>query len=225
MRKVVNIIFIISLVLSLSACSDNIIWGYEHPDFVTQYTAEEHVERIRQRTAEKFETEILNGDIVGVNVEIVYAFYDDDPEYFLVELEFYKEWKSFYEANNMEEVEYTTKYKHLIGYIHNDKYYAGLKYYDSNSFNNVEKLYGFIDGKSSYSYYGYEDSKKYYGASAQGVLVEDEIIELAYATCLQDGIIESHDHISGQCPAGEVISPSKYEKLMKGNKKMYSREY
>ena len=74
--------------------------GYTHPKFKTKYTEEEHVQRITARTEEIFAEEIESGEILNYEVEIVYAFYDNDPEYFLVELEYAEEWESRYENPN-----------------------------------------------------------------------------------------------------------------------------
>ena len=93
----------------------------KHPDFQTEYTIEEHIDRIRARTEENFSKEIQVGKIVNIEIEILYAFYDSDPEYFMVELEYAKEFAGEYTYRDdywMETpVSYTTKYKHFIGFI------------------------------------------------------------------------------------------------------------
>lgn len=222
MKLFLKILIVILALLFCVGCNEK-IGGYDHPTFVTNYTEEEHVERIRQRTAEKFEKEIVNQEIVDIHVEIIYAFYDNDPEYFLVEIEYAREWINAYknpdysssDESSQEYIEYTTKYKHLIGFIENDKYKTGLMYYDS-----------FIDGRSSYSFYGYRSAKKYYGGLCQAVEIDGQIIELSNGECLRDGIIENHSHYSFyECTMGRVIKESEYEKLMKSNYKLFKFAY
>ena len=131
---------LISLVIFSSDVSKE--GDYVHPDFVTEYTIEEHIERIKQRTKERFANEISSGEIVNFTVDIVHAFYDDDPEYFLVELEYKDEWigkyANEYKWSNIagllpekpeEYVYYSTKYKHFLGKITNDWYHSGIWFY------------------------------------------------------------------------------------------------
>ena len=85
-------IFPFLLVVLLGACSC-VPGYYRHPRFKTKYTIEEHIQRISERTEEKFSWQIAEGIIADYTVDIIYAFYDDDPEYFLVELEYAEEFQ------------------------------------------------------------------------------------------------------------------------------------
>ena len=130
-----------------------------HPIFKTEYTEEEHIARLSARTEERFATEIESGEIVDFEIEIVYAFYDNDPEYFLVTLEYAEE---FFIAE-----EKTTKYKYTMGIIVEDEYrYASLSGY----------MHGFKDGPSPYHYLGYGNAKKYYGWSRHAVATEEGVL-------------------------------------------------
>ena len=130
-----------------------------HPIFKTEYTEEEHIARLSARTEERFASEIESGEIVDFEIEIVYAFYDNDPEYFLVTLEYAEE---FFIAE-----EKATKYKYTIGIIVQDEYrYCSLEGY----------INGFKDGPSPYHYLGYENAKKYYGGAKHAVATEEGVL-------------------------------------------------
>ena len=59
---------------------------YYHPTYQSNLTVAEHKAEITKRTEEIFKKEIEDGDIVKYKVDILYSFYDDDPEYFLYSL-------------------------------------------------------------------------------------------------------------------------------------------
>ena len=109
MKKRKSVLFYCFLILQLCllvACDLDIGTRYpgqtyKHPDFVTAYTQEEHIQRISERTQTRFSKEIESGEIVNYTVEIVYAFYDNDPEYFLVNLEYAEEIQRFYPTGNL----------------------------------------------------------------------------------------------------------------------------
>lgn len=159
-KTATTVLFLIAFIFSACAPIPK-DGGYEHPDFETEYTLEEHMSRIATRTEEKFAEEIVNGEIVNYEVEIVYAFYDHDPEYFLVELEYAKEFEWNYPKADGGFATCLTKYKHLIGYIIEDRYCVGLQDYDEGD--------GFIGGRSSYELCGFSNSKKYYERLTHGV--------------------------------------------------------
>ena len=144
--------------------------NYKHPDFVTQYTQEEHIQRISERTQTRFSKEIESGEIVNYTVEIVYAFYDNDPEYFLVNLEYAEEFEKYSYGG---ELEYKTKYKHFLGFIENDEYYTGLYCYGGE---NGDAM--FIGGRNPYEVTGYGDAKKYYGANRFAVETENGLLKI-----------------------------------------------
>ena len=138
---------------------------YEHPDYVAVYTPEENKQRIEMRTAEKFSNEIASGEIVNYKVEILHAFYDDDPEYFMVELEYANEFKAEYEnviptgsGNDREIITCKTKWKYIIGIIKGPYFGVGLVRYED-----------FANGRNPYDYLGYSDNKKYYGGGVHAV--------------------------------------------------------
>ncbi len=141
--------------------------NYVHPKFKTEYTVEEHLERLKDLTEKRFEDSLKNRRIVNYDVEILYAFYDEDPEYFLVELEYAEEWETTYKGLPKSVIKYTTNRKHLIGFIYKDNYYMGLDGYSD-----------FQDGISAYTYLGYCEDRKYYGASNLGVFTEKGIMKV-----------------------------------------------
>lgn len=149
---------------------------YTHPNFQTEYTVEEHIERIRARTENNFFAEISKGEIVNMEIEILYAFYDNDPEYFMVELEYAKEFAGEYTYRDdygMESpVLYTTKYKHFIGFIENDEYYARVRAY--TSYKDEPPIEKFVDGRNPYVLCGYDDSKKYCNSQSYCAVQTDE---------------------------------------------------
>ena len=189
---------------------------YEHPKFKTDYTIEEHIEKISALTEENFAEELASGKLVSYNVEILYAFYDEDPEYFLIELEYAEEWKGWYITEDVEEIEYKTKYKHTIGFIQYDEYrYMSTLY----NFHDAH----FLDGRSSYRYYGYMDDKKYVGAAGlQAIEKDGQIIKLFEADCISHGNegispeFHTHDE-SSPCVLNEVVPEKSYEYLMNGS--------
>ena len=191
--------------------------GYKHPKFKTEYTIEEHIVRIEERTKERFEEEIASGELVSYNVDIVYAFYDNDPEYFLVELEYANEWENLIDENSPEYGTYTTKYKHLIGYIEGDNYWTGLYSYDD-----------FMDGRSSYRIFGYSTAKKYYGGHIQAVEENGELITVFDRNCFHNSFgdrVEFHIHYQKSCYTYEVVAKEEYKELMESNFKLFPKKY
>lgn len=209
-NKKACIVMFFVLLGSFVGCSQPIGGGYVHPNFSTEYTIDEHVQRIKDRTEGIFQDEIQSGAIVDYSVEIVYAFYDEDPEYFLVEIEYANEWDGVYHTNYPRydddtpmDVEYTTRYKHLIGFIENDTYKTGLHGYFGK-----DKA-AFKDGKSCYDLLGYAGNKKYYGASM-------------FAVESNGGIVRIYSSIS-QGPVGLLWNEESFEKktVSKDKQKQY----
>ena len=213
------LIFFVFILFSFAifACSCErppIKGGYEHPVFKTKYTVEEHIQRITARTEERFQKDIENGFIVDIFVDIVYAFYDDDPEYFLVEIE-YKEKIPYdkitgninrppfpYELGFDENGAcwtYPDKITHFIGFIQDDRYRTGL-------------IYGadFQLFSSPYTICGYRDAKKYYGAYKLGVAKEEGVFLFWSDGKMIDEYIVSKEEAKG---------------LMEGNFKLFPRAY
>ena len=167
---------------------------YEHPDYVAVYTPEENKQRIEMRTAEKFSNEIASGEIVSYKVEILHAFYDDDPEYFMVELEYAEEFESEYEniiptgsGNTKETITYKTKWKYIIGYIQGRSYQIGLPRYPN-----------YANGRNPYDYLGYLNSKKYYGGGQFAVEKEEGKLAIYFGSGSSvppiDSIIDVENH-------------------------------
>lgn len=219
MRKPNFKIFFILLILILFVLSTIIYFifveqrygGYKHPDFKTIYTKEEHIEKISAQTQELFAKELASGEIKNFFVDILYAFGDNDPEYFLIELELGVEVQTV--STNFPQT-YTTSFAHVIGFIENDEYFIGLKYYQT-----------FRAGKSAYTYFNFGSSLKYYGGGVQAVEQNGQIITLVTYNCLDYSFTDSHSHTnSEECGYGKIIAPSDFDFLMKNNKKFSTRK-
>jgi len=126
--------------------------------FKTELTAEEHVERITERTVKFAECPKdesrpwlwINADTVtSFTVEIVWSF-DENPEYFLVEFKGNFLWGS--------------EHAYLMGYIYNDAYYT----------------YGERSSESPFKEQGYEDEKKYFGYGVMAVKEGDQFLCILY---------------------------------------------
>ncbi len=185
-------------------------------EFQTAYTKEEHIQRIKAITEERFAKSLKSGRIVHIYVDIVHAFYDDDPEYFLVELEFAENFRYEYEHDEeMGAIEQEERYQHVIGYIENDEYYCAQN----------KENYGYSEfriGKSAYTYYGYTDAKKYFGAGVQGVACTDGILEVYNGGC--EPIVEMQEKYCGGVET-RLIAEETYEDLMNNrNKTMFYKQ-
>ncbi len=205
---------------------------YKHPKFKTKYTVEEHIQRITARTEERFQKDIENGFIVDIFVDIVYAFYDDDPEYFLVEIE-YKEKLSIDEERRLAKYKdkfpyrleqitdengenggeyvmgryvFPERFIHVIGYIEDDCYKMGLQALGFGA--------GFFCGQSPYTGYGYKNEKKYYGGGVCGVKQGADILGIGW-----HGEPERRDVV------WRVVSKENYKELMKRNPKLFTKLY
>ncbi|MBO5240157.1 MAG: hypothetical protein J6B56_01900 [Clostridia bacterium] len=203
MKKMKRLISFISVgflcFCNFSACEEDRIIGrlpkYTHPEFQTEYTIEEHIERIEKRTQEKFFEEILTGKISDIEVEILYAFHDNDPEYFMVQLRYTEDFEGeswMYEklgdgwyGGYGRIVEYQTRYKHFIGFIENDEYYSRLPAYVGLYDGDV-----FVDGRNPYELSGYSNAKKYCGYEICAVEVDGEMLQIFNARNLHDSGVE-----------------------------------
>lgn len=187
---------------------------YKHPDFVTAYTEEEHIQRITERTQIRFSEKIESGAIVNYTVEIVYAFYDNDPEYFLVNLEYAEEIQRFYPTGNLK---YQTKHQHFLGYIENDEYYTGASSYGGQDGDSM-----FIDGRSAYELAGYATAKKYYGSDVFAVETKDGLLQIFEIGSTARVEFDTVDETRWE---QRIIPESEYENLMKNNYKFTSHIY
>ena len=195
--------------VSLTGCREEPTTNGE--EFRPQYTQEEHIQRIAERTQEIFAKEIDKGLLLHYNVEIVYPFSEGDRQYFLVELEYGYEWTGKFEnvsatADNDEKyITYRTRYKHFIGVIIDDEYYMAVWNYDGDDPKSC-----FMDGRSAYAVAGYSDRKKYCGGAYQGVEVDGEFIMVADRDCLIASGETYEFHVHGATcgdtyPVGEVM--------------------
>lgn len=157
------------LVFFAAGCSEENVDGeYKHSPFVTEYSAEEHLEKIRAITEERLKAPIAYGLCEILSVDTVYAF-DDKPEYFLVEIAIAK--------NGFIDEPYSAlEIKHIIGYIENDCYSTGLYDYA-----------GFRNGPSVYRKNGVSDARKYYGATVHGYRNEKGVFSLTEKDAVRPG--------------------------------------
>ena len=209
------------------SCLGLTVGPFEHPTFKTNYTKEEHIERITARTEEILAEEIANGEVEEIFVDIVYAFYDDDPEYFLVEVEFKEEKEyefefSFYEK----EKNYTfiTKYIHLVGFIRRDVYLYGLMKcpYGRRGEKNIDT---YMPGKSPYTICGYRDEKKYYGSGSFAVQTDEGLLRIYnarrggdYAECIEKSL-QNNPY------APEIVGKDEFYDLMSGSNDITCSRY
>ena len=124
--------------------------AFNHPDFSTKYTKEEHVERIKVRVEEANAESIKSGYLLSYEVHILYAFYDGDPEYFLIEY-FFREDRKIW--NNRLSTYIYNPYHYTIGFIKNDTYYTALPYYGGIGMSPYRKL-GYTGGIEHLKLYG-----------------------------------------------------------------------
>ena len=193
MRKFLRIVLACLFCLTLPGCAvateerQGLIVSKLPSPQPSNRTKEEHLALLRRRTEEMFAVETESGNLISIQTEIVYPFVENDFFYFLIELEYARAWQS-----GFGDVQYTTKYKHLLGVIINDQYYAGVFKYD----NGHTAKDCFMDGRSPYYASGYVHNKKYAGGKYQGVETKDGIIMVADADCLlYDGEnYEFHTH-------------------------------
>ena len=185
---------------------------YKHPDFVTSYTEAEHIERIKERTEARFSKEIESGEIANYTVEIVYAFYDNDPEYFLVNLEYKNDFPVKHKTEGTR-----TKYKHFLGYIENDEYYTGINGYAGEKGDSM-----FTEGRNAYEVAGYGEAKKYYGNDVFAVEKEGALLKIFKMN--STGQVEFEEGYEGEWEQ-YIIPETEYEDLMKNNYKFSSHIY
>lgn len=163
MKKTISLLLTICMALSFSGCHvlGALFGGYappyydpndypEYPDYRSDYTEEEHIQRLTTLTEngawknlKDAENKKPLGDMITVNVELVYAFYDNDPEFFLIDMLFENEGL----FTMITEMGYTNR-AYYLGYILNDEYYIIYKYY----------------GDTPWDIAGYSECKKYFGS-------------------------------------------------------------
>lgn len=149
--------------------------------YSSQYTDEEHLERITQRTKEYLQYAIDEGSIVNYKVELIYAFYTRKPGLFMVEWEFAGEIEAsynnpYYDSNDstsLKEISYKSKYAHMIGMISCDEYW-----FMRGKGGRQGGYSGFIVGRNPYDALGYGDYKKYYGDLQHAVEIDGKLFRI-----------------------------------------------
>ncbi len=214
---------------------------YVHPDFVTEYTEKEHIERITQKVNERIHklgwdnSEPLEPHVIDVYIDIVYAFYDRDPEYFLVEFKF-NYLNELAHVENMQIIptdeDYYTQYGYLIGHIRNDKYYVMDVLYNLTIWTSIDgkSAQKYILGKSAYTAAGMRDGIKFYGCGVQAVLIGEDVIRLYDRNSNKYGRSELHNYpvclgypkhhskdVGYSCNIGQKINLKEQKHYMGGN--------
>ena len=183
-----------------------------------------------------------------VQIEFVKSFLKNFKKSYLNAIAPYND--NFSEADNIEYNFVELKHIHLIGFIENDEYFSGVNGYNvaqttvyldktkfeklalgenlvkSNS-SKVMELRGFRYGESSYSYYGYKNSKKYYGYSVQAVLNDNNDIEIIMGYQCVNNIkcVELHRYSTeahlNHCQKNKILSEDEEKTFEKMTSKTY----
>lgn len=139
--------------------------------FTSEYTANEHWNRIMDRTKERFSRELANGEIINYTVEIVYSIYSHTPTYFMVELEYAEEFETEYDnyvdSTLSGKIRGQTKWKHIIGIIGVEEYWIDQVAYPT-----------FVCGRNPYKVFGYENYKKYYCYFQHAVEIDGKLLRI-----------------------------------------------
>ncbi len=147
-------------------------------EFVTQYSEEEHLERVKEIASRKLPKYYL----IDIKTEILYAYYRGTPEYVLITAEYSEEFSdsfSFYE-NGRHEYEFKTKYLYTVIRIYKDVYEKTWLYRECE----YDKVYyepldtAFMYGPNPYQVCGYgEEFKKYYTNDRFAIERDGKIME------------------------------------------------
>ncbi len=170
-RRKILLIFICCLIIVFSFCGvacKRKIQGPGGPTPYSDYTPEEHVQRITEKVSSTYKGQLPVGDIVSFSVYNVYPFYDDYPYYgeyptlFLIEF--------VYKAHYTGEIKYT----HALGEIncYFDEYYL-FDGGSGKSFYSVENVLG-TDAKlffASYHFNRYHELERFYGYEKDGEII------------------------------------------------------
>lgn len=236
-------IFLITGFLCLFSCDinyeeDDLLLGAipteyqkkEHYNGDSQYTDTEHIERISNLTQQIFfeieqsdnntnETiESFTEQPISYNVQLIKCTKCKKSVYFLVEIEF-DTIIEYCRCGN-----HSSKYRHTIGYIDNDNYYLGLRYYcnikyESPVFYNIQLnstysniLSCFKNGKSAYSVTDLIGDKTFGYRSPsfwQVIYNDNKYTCVAKPSCYINDIMECHienkNHISDDCIVDYVL--------------------
>lgn len=200
----------------LSSCFDVVekLKEYFNPEpyvFSTQYTEEEHIQRLKDRTEEMFWVDQINEVIKGFTVDIVYSIAENTPEYFVLEVEYTEHVP--YTFN--EHTGNTTPYRHLMGYIYKDDYYVLEDSYIWYGRDGLRVKDCLKVGPSPYSAIGNPDGEKYYGrprSEDYGVYcveTDGNMVQIATTRCLKhSGCFDIHrEELQQYSPKVDCTSP------------------
>lgn len=209
---IIDVFFILELCIEKRHATVN---RGSFPEFQTKYTEEEHIQRIKERTKLRYKKWIVSGLLVDFSVYIVNAVYDDDPEFFLVELEFSdyygetvtREYVNEQGTLDYEELEIYSKNAHFLGSIINDEYYS------------IPAYGSFRYGKSSYALRGYLNEKKYYGNSCEFVKIDGKMTQIGHIYSINVEGLKNYWRIgqefgnvdNHQCDNGRIIDENDYK--------------
>ena len=165
---------------------------YIPPKFKTKYTIEEHTQKITEITADIFVADMYNDIVKDFSVDIVYSIGRNNPEYFVIEVEYNK----YFPYSLNDEYSHTTSYKHIMGFIEEDTYYVLHSFYKPG-YDFAKDC--FVLGQSPYSLSEYSKSKKYFDyyneiySGVYGVQLNDDILQIASTRCLRhNGCFDIH---------------------------------
>lgn len=132
------------------------------------YTQEELIARLIDSRYEKEEQSIY-GKIKNITTQRLYSFYDQEPNYFLLEIEYYRPIElelTFSENGRYYQVKTQTYFTNVI---------CGFSG-DITPIVNRATRKGF--GRSPFSVLGLQDCKKFYGKNTLGVEIDGKVYEL-----------------------------------------------
>lgn len=184
-KKKINAIYIFIISIFLVACL--LLTFILILKNKTTLSEEKHIQILLDKTEKIFEEEIKSGKVVNYSSHIMYSFNKNKPQYFLIELEFadYFDYLvptcySCFEANGKRDVWYSTKNKHIIGYIDDNEYKIKVNWRlftgEMDGSYNLESV--LINGQSPFSYLGYDDCRKYYGNNIFGIEKDENVVQI-----------------------------------------------
>ncbi|MBR6737006.1 MAG: hypothetical protein IKL82_01410 [Clostridia bacterium] len=160
--KIISFVITLIMLFTLASC-EKVNYGYTHPTYTSEYTSQQHIERIKNVYLNKSEAKNGTWIINDINVEIINSFYDNDPEYFIVEMDIRigKIIEGYFK--------YRDAYLVIFGFIWNDEYY-----------------YGYTLKSNPYKVCGYEDNKKFVSNYTFGIEEDGKVYKIAEVKLLAD---------------------------------------
>lgn len=135
------------------------------PEFVTEYSEEEHLERVKAIVDKK----TPNRTVLDIKTEILYAYYRGTPEYVLITVELSEEISGEIYGPSGGKYPYDTKYLYAVVRIYEDEYYDTHIKRGTSTMDDGQLPYwlseesSFVLGANPYQVCGYgEENKKYY---------------------------------------------------------------